>query len=53
MPTIDGSLLAALLILLLALAVLGAFLVIVIRLALRPFRQRSTDEPRRDDGTLG
>jgi len=52
-PTIDASLLAALLILLLILAVLGTFLVIIIRLALRPFRRQSPDEARREDGSPG
>ncbi len=40
MPTFGASLLAALLMLLLFLFVLGAFLIIVIRLALRPFQPK-------------
>ncbi|HMM42803.1 MAG TPA: hypothetical protein PKA95_12950 [Thermomicrobiales bacterium] len=44
MPTFDASLLAALLMFLLFLAVIGGFLVVVIRLALRPFRRRDSGE---------
>lgn len=44
MPTFDASLLAALLMFLLFLVVIGGFVVVVIRLALRPFRRRDSGE---------
>lgn len=44
MPTIDVSLLAALFVLMLFVVVLGAFVVVVIRIALRPLRRKDERE---------